>query len=95
MDNIVISACVDDLLIVPSACNEDMIMASLQLEVDKVVAWSAKVRLILNSSKFETTFFSLDCAEAAWQPSFTIDEGCSLIPSLFSLVSGMTGSSPL
>ena len=46
-----------------------MIVASLQPDVDKVVAWSGKARLTLNTSKCETAFFSLDCAEAAWQPN--------------------------
>ena len=50
-----------------------MFITSLQLEVDKVVAWSAKAKLTLNSSKCETAFFSLDCAEATWQLNITID----------------------
>ena len=67
------SAYADDMLIVYSACDRDMIVASLQTEVDKVVAWSDKARLTFNSSKYETAFFSLDCAEAAWQPNIPID----------------------
>ena len=38
-----------DLLI---ARNKDMIVASLQLEVDKVVAWSDTARLTHDSSKY-------------------------------------------
>ena len=67
-DNTLVSAYADDLVI---ARNKDMIITSLQPEVDKVVAWSAKARLTLNSSKCETAFFSLDCAHAAWQPKIT------------------------
>ena len=48
-------------------------MASLQPEVDKVVAWSDKARLTLNKSKCETTFVSQDCAEVARQHNITID----------------------
>ena len=64
-----VSANADDLLIVCSARNKDMIMACLKPEVDKVVAWSDMVRLTLNTSKCEAAFFSMDCAEAAWQPN--------------------------
>ena len=67
------SAHADDLLIVRSARSKDMIVAFLQSEVDKVAAWSDKTRLDLNTSKCETAFFSLDRAEAAWQPNITID----------------------
>ena len=63
----------DDLLIARSARNKDMIVAYLQPEVDKVVAWSDKARLTLSTSKCETAFFILDCQEAAWQPNITID----------------------
>ena len=59
------SAFADDLLTARSARNKDMIMASLQPEVDKVVAWSDKAGLTLNKPKCETVFFSQDCAEAA------------------------------
>ena len=91
-----ISANADDLLIAHSVRNKDMIVLSLQPEVCKQVAWSDKARLTLNISKCEIAFFSLDCAEAAWQPNITIDENrCSAIPSRFSLVSDTTGSSPL
>ena len=44
------SAYADDLLITRSARNKDMIMACLQSEVDKVVAWSDKARLTLSTS---------------------------------------------
>ena len=63
----------DDPLIARSARNNDMIVASSQPEVHKVIAWSDKSRLTLNSSKCETAFFNLDSAEAAWQPNITID----------------------
>ena len=59
------SAYADDLLITHSDRNVDMIVASLQPGVDKVVVWSGMARLTLNSSKFKTAFFSLNCAEAA------------------------------
>ena len=48
--NIFVSAYADDLLIAGSARNKDTIVASLQQEVDKVVAWSDKARLTLNTS---------------------------------------------
>ena len=67
-----VSAYADDLLIARSARNKNMIVAPLQ-PVDKVVVWSDKARLTHNVSKCETAFFSLDCAEAAWQPNITID----------------------
>ena len=67
------SAYAGDLLIACSARNKDMTVASIQPEVDKVVAWSGKARLILNTPKCETAFFSLDSAEAAWQHIVTID----------------------
>ena len=67
------SAYADDLLIARSARNNNMIVASLLPEVGKVVAWYVMARLNLNSSKFETAFFSLDCEEEAWQPNITID----------------------
>ena len=40
----IVSANSDDLLIASSGRNKDMIVASLQSEVDKVVAWSDKAR---------------------------------------------------
>ena len=46
-----VSVYVDDLLIACSANYEAMIVASLQPEVDNVVAWSDKARLTLSSSK--------------------------------------------
>ena len=63
----------DDLAIDRSANNKGMIITSLQPEVDKVFVWSDKARLTLSTSKCITAFFSLDCTEAAWQPSITID----------------------
>ena len=60
----------DDLLI---SRNKDMMLASLQPEVCKVFTWSDKANLTLNTSKCETAFFRLECAEAAWQPNITID----------------------
>ena len=68
-----VSAYTDDLLTVRSARNKDMVVASLQPVVDKVVAWSDKARLSLSTSKCETAIFSLDCTESAWQPNITID----------------------
>ena len=67
------SAYADNPLIARSALNEDMIVVSLQPEVDKVVTWSDKVRFTLYTSKCEMAFFSLDSADAAWQPNITID----------------------
>ena len=67
-----VSVYTDDLLIARSARNKDMIVASLQLEVDKVVGWSDKARLTNETSKCETAFFSLDCAVAVWQPNINI-----------------------
>ena len=64
------SAYADDLLV---AHSKDMIVASLQPEVDKVVAWSDKARLTHNTFKCEKAFFSLDGAEAAWQPNIIFD----------------------
>ena len=54
----------DDLLIARSIRNKVMIVATLQPEFDKVVTRSDKARLTPNTSKCETAFFSLDCAEA-------------------------------
>ena len=90
-----VSAYADDLLIARSARNKVMIVASSQPEVYKVVAWSDKARLALNTSKCEAAFFSLDCAEAAWQLNVTID-GKRMFgnPSRFSWVLDTTGSSP-
>ena len=69
----------DDLLIASSVRNKDKIVAFSRPEVDKVVAWSDKARLRtnisrINTSKCETAFFNLASAEAARQPSITIDE---------------------
>ena len=61
-DDTFVSADADDVLIARGTSNEDMIVASLQPEVDNLVAWSAKARLTLESSKCETAFFSLHCA---------------------------------
>ena len=61
----IVRAYADDLLTDRSACYNDMIVASLQPEVDKVVAWSDKAKMTLNTSKYETAFLSLDCAEVA------------------------------
>ena len=44
------NAYADDLVIARSARNKDMIVASLQPEVDKVVALSDKTKLTLNTS---------------------------------------------
>ena len=68
-----VRAYADDLLIAHSARNKDMIVASMQPEVDKVVAWSKKARLTLSTFKCETAFISLDCADSAWQANITID----------------------
>ena len=59
------------LMIARSARNKDMIVAYLQQDADKVVAWSDKAKLTLNKSKCETAYFSLECSEAVWQPSIT------------------------
>ena len=72
-DNTFVSAYADDLAISRNAHNEDTIIASLRPKVDKVVALSAKVRLNLDTYKCETDIFSLDCAEASWQPNIIID----------------------
>ena len=64
-DDSFVSGYADDQAIANSAHNKDMIIASLQQEVDNVVEWSAKARLTLNSSKCEMAFFCLDCAEVA------------------------------
>ena len=61
-----VSTYADDLLIAPSDRNNGMIVASLQPEVDKVVALSDKTWLTLSTSKCETVFISQDCAEADW-----------------------------
>ena len=63
----------DDLLIARSVRNKDMIVASIQLEGDKMVVWSDKARLTSNTTKRETAFFSLDRAVAALRPNITID----------------------
>ena len=46
-DNTFVSAYAGDLAMADSAHDKDMIITSLQPEVDKVVAWSAKARLPL------------------------------------------------
>ena len=68
-----VSTYADDLLIARSAGNKNMIVLSLQPEIDKVVAWCDKARLTLNTSKCETTFVSMHCAEAVWQHNIIID----------------------
>ena len=71
------------MLIARSAPNKDMIVASQQPEIDKVVAWTAKAKLTLNSSKCETVVYILDCEEALCRPNITIDGKrvfCSPIP---------------
>ena len=71
--NTFVSVNADDLLIAHNARNKNIIVASLQPQEDKVVAWSDTARLNHNTSKCETAFFGLDWAEAAWQPNNTID----------------------
>ena len=73
MKDTLVSAYADNLLIARNTRNKDMIVASLQPEVDIVVAWSDKARLTLSTFKCETAFISLDCAELAWQPNITGD----------------------
>ena len=68
-----VSAYADDVLTACCARNKDMIVASPQPEVYKVVARSDKARLTHSTSKSETAFISLDCAEAAWQSNITTD----------------------
>ena len=70
-DDTFVCAYADDMAIARCARNKDVIIASLQPEVDKVVAWSAKMRLTLKISKCEMAFFSLDYAEH--QPNIAID----------------------
>ena len=60
----------DAYVIACSASNKYVVISSLQPEVDNVVAWSA--RLTMNAFMCVMAFFSLDCAEAAWQPNITI-----------------------
>ena len=69
-----VSAYADDMLIARSTRNKNMIVVSLQPEVDKVDAWSDNARLTLNITKCKIAFISLGCGEAAWQPNITIDE---------------------
>ena len=49
----------DDLLIARSARNKDMIVASLQQEVDKVVAWSDKARLTKRNIQMRDSLLQL------------------------------------
>ena len=68
-----VSAYAGDLLVVRSARNKDIIVASLQPEVDKVVAWSHKATLTHIISKCVTSLFSLDCAETPGNHCVTTD----------------------
>ena len=75
------SAYTDDLEIACSTRNKDVIITSLQPEVDILVDWSAKPRLTINISMCEMAFFNVDDAEVAWQPKITIEENkCLAIP---------------
>ena len=79
-----VTANTDDLLIDRSACNKDMIVASLPTEVDKVVVWFDKARLTPKSSKFETTFLSQHWSEAVWQTNVIVRNRmfCNPFPSV-------------
>ena len=69
------------LLIVCSARNKDMIVASLQPEVDKVSAWSVLVRLIHRTFKFVTDICSVDCVKRIGNPASPLMENdCFAIP---------------
>ena len=88
-----VSAYADDLLIARTARSEDMIMASLQPEVDKVVAWSDRARLTLDTSKCETAW-----TVQTWPVNPTtplMENECSAIQSRVSWVSDATDSSRL
>ena len=69
-----VSAYADDLAIACRGRRKEDIEQQISGEVEKVVQWSKASRLTLNASKCEVTFFSLDSAEARWQPSVPIEE---------------------
>ena len=84
------------LVIACSAHNKDMMVASLQPEVDKVVAWSDKGRLTLNTSKRGQPSSAWTVQKRPGKPTSPVMENeCSAIPSRFSWVSDKTGSTPL
>ena len=72
-EDTLVSAYADDLARAHSARKKHMITSSLEPEVDNLIAWFDKLRLTLSTSKCVTAFFSLDCADAAWQANIIID----------------------
>ena len=70
-----------------------MILASMQPEVDKVVARSDKAILTLKTSKCKTAWTVQKCPGNPTSP--LMENECSAIPFRFCWVSDMTGSTPL
>ena len=72
-ESTMVSAYADDLALACRGHKKEDVALRIQAKVDKVVSWSQQARLTLNAAKCEVAFFSLDNAEAQWQPQITIN----------------------
>ena len=68
----------DDVSILVTAISLTHTQKALQNAVSAVDNWSKKCKLNLNSTKSESTFFTLSNAEIDWKPSIEI--GDKMVP---------------
>ena len=73
-DATLVSAFADDLALACKGRRKEDVEMRMQPEVDKVAEWSGKNFLKLNATKCEVSFFTMDSAEARWQPTVSIGE---------------------
>ncbi|XP_077476349.1 uncharacterized protein LOC144089409 [Stigmatopora argus] len=72
-DSTLVSAYADDLALACRGRNKEEVESRLQAEVEKFCRWRSEAHLNLNTTKCEASFFSLDSAEAKWQPKILIN----------------------
>ena len=73
-EDTLVSAYADDLALATCSQKKEEAKEKMQREVDKVVAWSRKSGLTLNTGKCETCLFTPSTAECKWTPDITIED---------------------
>ena len=67
-----VSAYADDLALAVEGSRKEDLEERMQTEVDKVVEWSSRSGLTLNTGKCEACLFTPSTAEYKWSPTLTI-----------------------
>ena len=73
-EDTLVSAYADDLALATSSHKKEEAAEKMQTEVDKVVAWSRRSGLSLNTGKCETCLFTSSTAEYKWTPDIKIED---------------------